>query len=132
MSRAEVERLLDDVFDGALLTHGFDDHARDYVMEFERMDGQRVRYAFRHCVSARVTTALSPAIWARSLDPAAEPGDYVWGVRWQCVYPGGSVVEPSEEAARWSAEVGVPFTEVRIEANAHVVELVFTTLEVVA
>ena len=38
-------------------------------------------------------------------------------VKWQCVYPGITVVDKSAEAAQWSAALGIPFHEATIEAH---------------
>lgn len=57
---------------------------------------------------------------------------YVWGVKWQVLYPGMRLVDDSETAARWAQEVSVPFHEALIEANGHRIELVFSDLAVTA
>lgn len=130
-----------EVFDHALRFHGFADHGRDYDLFIEVIRAWRpeactgpVRYRFRHCVEAEVVTALRPSTWQASLDDAALDslvGDgYGWSVRWQNLYPGIALVDGSERAARWSDEVGIPFHEVRIETNVHLIHLVTTGLEV--
>jgi len=90
-------------------------------------------------VAASVTTALSPAGWTDSLDDRlTEPGGasvpdlegYVWGVRWQENYPGMTLAAESPDAGRWSEQVGLPFHEVRVEANCHTIRLVFADLVV--
>ena len=76
-------------------------------------------------------------VWAVSMgeellgwpEPAGATG-FVWGVRWQRLYPGGTVVTDTERAARWSDEVGVRFMAARIETEAHAIELVFRDLDV--
>jgi hypothetical protein len=55
---------------------------------------------------------------------------YVWGVRGQELYPGGTIIRESERATYWSEQVGVPFREVQIEANAHDIRLIFSDLSV--
>lgn len=56
-----------------------------------------------------VTTALTEEIWSRSLDDrminhetGVELDGYVWGVNRQALYPGGSVIDGSHDAAHWS------------------------------
>ncbi|NNG19831.1 hypothetical protein HJ590_09620 [Naumannella sp. ID2617S] len=70
----------------------------------------------------------------RLLDPdqayADDLAGYVWAVAWQELYPGCTLLPPDEETRRWSEALGLEFRRVRIEANAHVIELVFADLEV--
>jgi hypothetical protein len=63
-----------------------------------------------------VTSALSPEIWKRSLDerlvdnePGRDVDGYVWGVRWQALYPGMKLVLDSGDAERWSHDLGTPY-----------------------
>lgn len=55
---------------------------------------------------------------------------YVWGVKWQSLYPGGQVVEHSDRARRWCDAIGIDFHEAVIEANGHKIALVFSDLQV--
>jgi len=71
-----------------------------------------------HCVRATATSALSPEAWRRSLDErlvdyerGRDLDGYVWGVKWQELYPGMKLVPDSADARRWSREVGLPFHE---------------------
>lgn len=140
----EIQAAFDDVFDQAIVFHGFADYMRDYeVFIYATADPrtgirpQYLRYRFTHCVRAVVTTALSPKVWNRSLDERLVDYDrgrhldgYVWGVKWQELYPGMRLVPDSAEARRWSRETGVPFYEAAIEANAQNLSLVFSDLTV--
>jgi hypothetical protein len=144
MDAMEIERALDDVFDQALIFHAFTDYMRDYEMVFFCVADPRtgippsyLRYLFRHCVVARTETTVTSETWQVSLDdallehdPDVDAGGYVWGVKWQVMYPGGRLVHRSVPARRWERALGIPFHEVVIEANAHKVELVFSDLEV--
>jgi hypothetical protein len=131
-------------FDQALLHHGFADHMRDYdlflYVTADPRTGIRpehLRYRFTHCVRATATTALSPQIWKTSLDErlldhAQAEADgvdgYVWGDRWQLLYPGPTLMRHSAEAQRWSGALGIPFHEATIETNCHNLTLVFSDL----
>lgn len=55
---------------------------------------------------------------------------YVWGIRWQDLYPGAKVVADSAVASRWQSEIGIDFHEVVFETNGHNLRLVFSDLEV--
>jgi hypothetical protein len=97
----EIQAAFDDVFDQAIVFHGFADYMRDYeVFIYATADPrtgiqpEHLRYRFTHCVRVTVTSAVPPAVWKRSLDERLldhEQGrdlvGYVWGVRWQILYP---------------------------------------------
>ncbi len=96
-----------------------------------------LRYRFIYCVRAVITSALSPEIWKRSLDPQLVDYDqgrnldgYVWGVKWQALYPGMKLVRDSVDARRWSHDLGLAFHEASIETNGHNLSLVFADLVV--
>jgi hypothetical protein len=55
---------------------------------------------------------------------------YVWGVKWQMLYPGLRIVADSERAAHWSTSLGVDFHEVHVGTNGHNLSLVFSELEI--
>lgn len=54
----------------------------------------------------------------------------MWGVKWQCLYPGMQLMPESDETRQWSARLGLPFHEVLIETNGHNLTLVFSDLRV--
>jgi hypothetical protein len=144
VDRTEIQAAFEDVFDQAIQYHGFADYMRDYDIYIYATADPRIgitpdhlRYRFTHCVRATATSSVSPAIWKDSLDErlidfetGRELDGYVWGVRWQALYPGISLVEESAEAARWSKELGIPFFEAIIETNGHNLSLVFSDLRV--
>lgn len=96
MNRQEIATAFEDVFDQAIVFHGFAEHMRDYdVFVYATADPrtgiapEHLRYRFTHCVRATATTAVRRDVWQRSLDErlldyeayAAEPelDGYVWG-----------------------------------------------------
>jgi len=139
---SEIETAFLDVFDQAIIFHGYAAYMRDYdVFVYATADprtgikAEHLRYRFTHCVRATVTSAVRPEVWVRSLDPRLidfEAGrildGYVWGVNWQNLYPGMSLVEHSAEATTWSDALGLPFHEALIECNGHNISLVFSDL----
>ena len=141
---SEIQTTFDDVFDQAIVFHGFADYMRDYeVFIYATADPrmgirpEHLLYRFRHCVRATVTSALSPEVWKRSLDGRLIDYDqgrdldgYVWGVKWQVLYPGMKLVPDSADARRWSRELELPFYEAAIETNGHNLSLVFSDLSV--
>jgi hypothetical protein len=141
---SEIQAAFDDVFDQAIVFHGFADYMRDYeVFIYATADPRtgirpkHLLYRFTHCVRATVTSALRPEIWRRSLDERlvdyeqdCDLDAYVWGAKWQALYPGMKLVPDSAEAQYWSAELGLPFHEVIIDTNGHNLSLVFSDLTV--
>ncbi|QIQ02949.1 hypothetical protein [Streptomyces liangshanensis] len=144
MDTGVLEQLLDDVFDQAVVHHGYTNYMRDYEVIVHATADPRtgavpsyLRYLFRFCVEARCETSLAAETWRDSLDDrliehesGVDLDGYVWGVKWHCLYPGARSVPESEAARRWSAAVGIDFHEVRIETDAHNLALVFSDLRV--
>lgn len=144
MNRDEIQLAFDDVFDQALIFHGFTDYMRDYeLITYATADPSTGiqpsfdRYLFRCCVRANVSTTLTVDTWRKSLDErliAHETGreldGYVWDVKWQALYPGMRLLDVSEDADMWSQELSMPFYEAVIEASGHRIALVFLDLSV--
>ncbi|WTW99225.1 hypothetical protein OG216_40390 [Streptomycetaceae bacterium NBC_01309] len=144
MDAAALEQLLDEIFDHAVVHHGYTDYMRDYeVIVYMTADPRTgiapayLRYLFRYCVEARCETSVQPKTWKVSLDDrlvdhetGAELDGYVWGVKWHCLYPGAKLLPGSAATRRWSKALGIDFHEVRIETNAHNLNLVFSDLRV--
>lgn len=147
MDRERMREAFDDVFDQAVVFHGFAGHMRDYdvyvyatAAPSSGITPEHLRYQFTHCVRATVTTTLGGGAWRQSLgdeltdldewERSGEPDGYLWGVRWHNLYPGMQLQPDSEETRRWSETVGIPFHEVLIQTNAHRITLVFSDLRV--
>lgn len=143
----QIRQAFDDVLDQALVFHGFADYMRDYELYIYAtadprtgIEPEHLRYRFTHCVRATVNTAVRRDVWSYSQDDdlidyetwieAGERDAYVWGVKWQALYPGMQLVSGSFEAQEWTAEIGRPFHEALIETNGHNISLVFADLEV--
>lgn len=142
MDAPAIQAAFDDVFDHAVVFHGFADHLRDYdiyidIAARDRTPMSHLRYRFTHCVRATAITAVAPETWRRSLDErfldvdqGRELDGYVWGVRWQVLYPGLHLVQESAEAAGWTRDVGIPFHEAAMQTNGHDLSLIFSDLVV--
>jgi hypothetical protein len=145
MDATEIKAAFDDVHDQAIVFHGFADYMRDYdiyihtraVLSTGIQLQLHLRYRFKHCVRAEVTTAVPPDVWKRSLDErltdSAQGRDldgYVWGVAWQEIYPGFTLKGDSPAAQFWFKELGFPFYEATVGANGHNLTLVFADLVV--
>ncbi|WP_206051057.1 hypothetical protein [Nocardioides speluncae] len=99
MNAEEIEAALDDVFDQALVFHGYADYMRDYDLYVYAVAHpstgvapEHLRYRFTQCVRASVASAVRREIWRGSLDEQLKDVDldvanqvdgFVWGVRWQ-------------------------------------------------
>ncbi|NAS26605.1 hypothetical protein GT755_33635 [Herbidospora sp. NEAU-GS84] len=144
MDPVRLQQALDDVFDQALLSHGFTTYMRDYQLVIHTTADPRsgiapatLRYLFRFCVQADCTTTVPAEIWRKSQDDrlityptGVDLDGYVWGVQWQLLYPGATVVTDSPTARNWAAAVGIDFHEVRIQTNAHDLTLIFSDLRI--
>jgi hypothetical protein len=143
----EIRRALDEVFDQALVFHAFADYMRDYDLYIYAtsdprtgIEPEHIRYRFTHCVRATATTAVRHDVWPRSLGDEftdheewlrfGAPEGFVWGVKWQGLYPGMRLMPESDETREWSSLLGLPFHEVLIETNGHNLTLVFSDLRV--
>ncbi len=67
VDRSGIQAAFNDIFDQAIVFHGFADYMRDYeVFIYATADPrtgitpEHLRYRFTHCVRATVTSALSP------------------------------------------------------------------------
>src|SRR5207245_10575281 len=95
------------------------------------------RYRVRDCVDATITSAIKRGTWADSHDERLidhETGKdlegFVWGVKWQALYPGATLSAQSETADEWARAVGIAFHEAVIEGNGHKIVLIFSDLVV--
>ena len=144
MDVEQLQRALDDVYDHALIHHGFTPYMRDYeLIVYASADPRTgippayLRYLFRFCVEANTRSTLSRDTWQRSRDDRLTDHElgkdldaFVWGVNWQPLYPEFGVVADSARARTWSEALGTDFHEVHMESNAHDVTLVFADLTV--
>ncbi len=105
MDPLKLQEALDEVFDQALLEHGFVNYTREYQLVIRPMVDPRngtgiepttLRYLFRYCLQANCVTTVPAHVWRKSLDDRLttyETGvnldGYVWGVNWQDALPRG-------------------------------------------
>jgi hypothetical protein len=146
-----------DIFDGAIVHHGFNDALRDYELVTEMYEPganpaepSRIRAMvtarFLGCVECHYETAVPDLAWAPSLDAAGLPNDvfvdfdrweaagspdgYVWGVKYAAAYPGWTYINASPRAEFCSRRLGVAMHEVLIETNVFRLSIVFHALSV--
>ncbi|MGO4856908.1 YxiG-like protein [Arthrobacter sp. 2MCAF14] len=147
MNKQQLSAAFEEVFDDEIAFHGFAEHMRDYDVFVSvtadpsiGIGTDYLRYRFTHCVRATVTSAVAPSVWKRSLDErltdyeaftaAGDLNGYVWGVNYQVLDPGMTLLGQSSEASGWTEQLGIPFHEARIQTNGHNLELVFSDLVV--
>jgi hypothetical protein len=71
----EIQRSFDNIFDQALVFHGFAEHMRDYdIFVYCTADAptgipsETLRYRFVHCVYAAIESSVPKNVWQASLD----------------------------------------------------------------
>ena len=126
-----------EMFDVAILWHGFTAYMRDYdvIVEVGGTGQGRYRYRFTHCPEANVSTQVSDEVWQESWDDlytdyqkwldSGEPEGFVWGASWSMAYPGLSYLDDSPLAAEWAGRFGKPMHEVVIETEVFRLKLIF-------
>jgi hypothetical protein len=144
MEAAVLEQMLDEIFDQAVVYHGYTSYMRDYEVIVHATADPRtgvepacLQYLFRYCVEARCESSVPPETWRVSLsdrlidhETGADLDGYVWGVKWHSLYPGAKVLPESEATRRWAQAVGIDFHEVYIETNAQRLTLLLSDLQV--
>jgi hypothetical protein len=145
MEQGELDACLQEMFDNALLYHGFAPYMRDYEMVvYESTDPRSgiapryLQFVFRNCPEVHVRSSLRPEVWSRSTcddliearHVTKDTRGYVWGVMSQDLYPGPHIVQDSARARQWTEQSGIRFHEVNIAANAHHINIVFSELSV--
>ena len=136
--KEEVER--GQLFDSAIVRHGFTAYLRDYDIVAYSGQGPQYLYRFSHCILAEVTTAVPDDVWQRSWSDefidyskwlrSGEPDGYVWGVCESDAYPGAEYIEDSMLAQEWTSRLGKTMHEIIIKTNGHNFRLVFHDLSV--
>ncbi|HUS17941.1 MAG TPA: hypothetical protein VM536_23335 [Chloroflexia bacterium] len=135
-----------DLYDSAILRHGFAPYMRDYEIITELFDNGRpgvspgvYRCCFTHCVEAEVTTCIRDEVWPESWDDVnldrdrweqQGGGGFLWAVSWASVDAVPTCDENPTRAAEWTRRLGKPMHEVRIGTNVYLLRLVFHDLTV--
>lgn len=136
---AEVKGTLEafNLYDSAIIRHGFTDYMRDYevVIYFPPDLGDAVRkFQFVGCAEAQYMTALrhfavslpDENVTVNLSDPPEDfPTGFIWAVRDATLVPGFSYIEDGEQAAFWSNKLGRKMHEVLFETNVYNLRLVF-------
>jgi hypothetical protein len=142
VNSSEIQEVLErgQLFDGAIVRHGFTLYLRDYDIVAYFGQGPQYLYRFSHCTFAEVITSVPDDVWQRSWDDtfidysewvkSGEPNGYVWGICESIVYPGAKYIGESKLAQEWTTRFGKSMHEVIIKTNAHNFRLVFHDLSV--
>jgi hypothetical protein len=138
-----IQALLEqyDLFDNAILSHGFTDYNRDYRITAELGLGGGpagvYEFLFRGCVAATYECMVPPAGYSVNDDfidfeqweAAGAPDGFVWAQP-ATIYPGWQLLAHPDTATRWAARLGIPMQEILIETNAFTLRLVFHDLAI--
>ena len=141
MNALAVQQLMNDfdVFDSALLYHGYTTYMRDYELVLENHVGPAQQgtysYIFSHCAEANVHTGFSTDVYRSSLDDRLlkmeterEVNGFVWAANWALIENGWHLVTDSPKAILWSEGLGIDMHEVVIESQAHTITLIFSSI----
>ncbi|WP_148041381.1 YxiG-like protein [Rufibacter immobilis] len=129
---------LDEIYDVAILRHGFTDYVRDYQFEIEAnwIGDLAGRYilTFKHCYDLIYKTLIDDDLIKKSWDDLftdfetwekhKEPDGFVWGTNWSLAYPGFEEIKDSEKANDWSKRLGKQMKESKLETNSFEITLI--------
>jgi len=138
-----VQALLEqyDLFDNTILSHGFTDYNRDYLIRAELgyRGGPRgvYEFLFRGCVAATYECSVPPAGYSindvfidyEGWQKAGAPDGFVWTMHAN-VYPGWQLLTDSELVTSWADRLGLAMHEILIETNVFMLRLVFHDLAI--
>jgi hypothetical protein len=130
---------LEDIYDVAVLRHGFTDYLRDYKFEIEAnwIGDLAGRYilTFKHCYDLTYKTLVKDDVIKKSWDDIFtdyetweknnEPDGFVWGTNWSLAYPGFKELKDSDKAKAWSNRLKKQMSEVKLETNSFEINLIF-------
>lgn len=130
---------LEDIYDVAVLRHGFADYVRDYQFEIEAnwIGDLAGRYilTFKHCYDLTYKTLVKDDVIIKSWDDIFtdfetwemnnEPDGFVWGTNWSLAYPGFKELNDSDKAKDWSERLKKQMSEVKLETNSFEINLIF-------
>ena len=120
---------LEDIYDVALLSHGFMPYGRDYYFNLETNwtapNGGRYQLVFHHCYQMSYLLDHDPDLLKNSWDDlfidydkwqqAGKPEGFLWSTNWMLLYPGFTVVKDSERAAHWTNLLGRTMQEILLD-----------------
>ncbi len=137
---------IDELYDMAILTHGFTSYNRDYFFHIEanmwkdELKGQYMIY-FVHCYDLSYQTLANSETLLQSWDEcfidfneylkAGEPEGFIWGTNWVNAYPGFSIVENSEKAELWTESLKKPMQELQVLSDVYKINLIFHDWKIV-
>lgn len=130
---------LDEIYDVAIIRHGFTDYVRDYqfYIEADWIDDLAGSYTltFTHCYELTYKTLVTDDSLKESWDDLYtdfktweknnEPEGIVWGTNWSLAYPGFEEIVNSEKAQNWSKRLDKKMKEVRLQANSFEISLIY-------
>ena len=131
---------LDDIYDVAILRHGFTNYARDYqfyIAAYQWIGDLEGSYVltFSHCYDLTYKTLVPDDVLKESWDDLFidyktwkknnEPNGMVWGINWSLAFPGFKEVVNSDKAMDWSKRLDKPMKEVKLETTSFEISLTY-------
>jgi hypothetical protein len=115
---SEIQEALErgNLFDAAIVRHGFTPYLRDYDLIAYFGRGPEDLYRFSHCPLVEISTAVPDDVWKHSWSDnfidysewlkSGAPDGYVWGICESTVYPGAKYFADSKLAREWMSRWG--------------------------
>jgi hypothetical protein len=135
---------LKDIFDVAILRHGFSKYNRDYDFLFEAntTDGSKqLLLRFKHVYELSYVTSLETETLKVSTNDnftdykkwqeTGEKEGFVWGVNYALAYPGFNVLDNSVKADKWAKDLGFEMFNVTLETETYKIDFVTSDFEIV-
>jgi hypothetical protein len=135
---------LTDIFDVAILRHGFSEYNRDYDFVFEADstdDSGQFLLRFKHVYELSYLTSLTTDTLKISTSDNftdykkwQETGDkegFVWGVNYALAYPGFTILDNSFKADKWTKTLGFQMYNVILETETYKIDFVTSDFEII-
>jgi hypothetical protein len=132
MKENELEEIFKkyDIFDGAILEHGFTKNNRDYRIVIDTINNKLYEFYFIGCVELKYTNILSTQELSFEDYQDESYTGYVW-VDFSVLYPGVEIIKESKLISKWIEKYHKEFNHIKITTNVFELEIVFNKLNVI-
>lgn len=138
MDKIELENL----YDIAILRHGFADYNRDYEFIIEiggQINAGQFLLVFKNVYELTYKTTLPYKVIRQSLhddftnyqkwQDNGEKEGFVWEVNYSLAYPGFTIKDNSDNAIKWTKELGINMYEIILDTNTYKIEFLSSAFE---
>jgi hypothetical protein len=135
---------LKDIFDVAILRHGFSEYNRDYDFVFEADstdESEQSLLRFKHVYELSYVTSVTTDtlkistndnfIDYKKWQETGEKEGFVWGVNYALAYPGFTILNNSAKADRWTKVLGFEMFNVTLETETYKIDFVTSDFEII-